>query len=496
MAHIRRRILVASRAPTSQRSLAPFKGALSQRFPHRTRSAKPPCICDNKSPSSLSTYVFSSLRVTDSLPTFLPEQPPHAPEARPNIEPAVSPTSQRRLRPLPLPPGAPLPPIPSPTDLHEVPQGLPNTSRPGTAGVDGCVDYGPLLHHSHASIFSRRQLPQAPGPQSPPGFIGSRSTGSATSPTSGKPIMSPQSDIAPNIYRDKPVPAVPTHLNGDSPGVDDIRDQLSRKPSTRPPGALAPTIPGLNGRFDDKLLLDMYATEDPLKRRPSHQQLSGQSRYPRIPEPAILTQLRLQDADVGLGRATSTGSTTSSARTDLLGRNPSATTTATTYSDYQAPKDGSSALARDNSVGSYGFPSVGASTVGYPETLDGSVNGYSIRGPSTESFDRSRPSGYGVAGSSGGALADQDDEDDGYFTDSDDPDPDRFVNFSLLSHLAVRLRDKVPRGVHVKSSIPYPRAFTGKDIVVCGYAFGVYRSDDDDPFKVDDPITNSTRTTD
>ncbi|KAG2045593.1 hypothetical protein BDR06DRAFT_978096, partial [Suillus hirtellus] len=53
-----------------------------------------------------------------------------------------------------------------------------------------------------------------------------------------------------------------------------------------------------------------------------------------------------------------------------------------------------------------------------------------------------------------------------YFdSESDDPDLDRFVNFSLLSHLAVRLRDKVPRGTHVKSSIPYPRAFTGKDIV-------------------------------
>ncbi|KAJ7594214.1 CNH domain-containing protein [Mycena floridula] len=42
---------------------------------------------------------------------------------------------------------------------------------------------------------------------------------------------------------------------------------------------------------------------------------------------------------------------------------------------------------------------------------------------------------------------------------------DSFVNFSLLSHLAVQLRDKVPRGTHVKGSIPYPRAFTGKDIV-------------------------------
>lgn len=43
---------------------------------------------------------------------------------------------------------------------------------------------------------------------------------------------------------------------------------------------------------------------------------------------------------------------------------------------------------------------------------------------------------------------------------------DRFVNLSLLSHIAVRLRDKIPRGTHVKGGIPYHRAFTGKDIVV------------------------------
>ncbi|KAG9075486.1 hypothetical protein FS749_012835, partial [Ceratobasidium sp. UAMH 11750] len=40
-----------------------------------------------------------------------------------------------------------------------------------------------------------------------------------------------------------------------------------------------------------------------------------------------------------------------------------------------------------------------------------------------------------------------------------------FVNLALLSHLAVKLRDKVPRGTHVKGSIPYTHAFTGKDIV-------------------------------
>ncbi|KAG6841118.1 hypothetical protein C0991_001687 [Blastosporella zonata] len=51
------------------------------------------------------------------------------------------------------------------------------------------------------------------------------------------------------------------------------------------------------------------------------------------------------------------------------------------------------------------------------------------------------------------------------YWDEDDEEPDRFVNFSLLSHLAVQLRDKVPRGEHVKGNIPYTRAFTGKDIV-------------------------------
>ncbi|KAJ3780956.1 Dbl-like domain-containing protein [Lentinula aff. detonsa] len=41
----------------------------------------------------------------------------------------------------------------------------------------------------------------------------------------------------------------------------------------------------------------------------------------------------------------------------------------------------------------------------------------------------------------------------------------RYVNYSLLSHIAVQLKDKVPRGTHVKGSIPYPGGFTGKDIV-------------------------------
>ncbi|PCH44559.1 Dbl homology domain-containing protein [Wolfiporia cocos MD-104 SS10] len=59
----------------------------------------------------------------------------------------------------------------------------------------------------------------------------------------------------------------------------------------------------------------------------------------------------------------------------------------------------------------------------------------------------------------------QDDEDDDYYDDGSEEGDDRFFNPALLSHIAMRLFDKVPRGTHVKGSIPYPRAFTGKDIV-------------------------------
>jgi hypothetical protein len=107
---------------------------------------------------------------------------------------------------------------------------------------------------------------------------------------------------------------------------------------------------------------------------------------------------------------------------------------------------------------SYGFPSAGPSTL----PSDTIIGGY--QGGSADSLGRAHPSIYSGAPEPLGELLE--DEDDFFDSESDDPDPDRFVNFSLLSHLAVRLRDKVPRGEHVKSSIPYPRAFTGKDIVV------------------------------
>lgn len=60
-------------------------------------------------------------------------------------------------------------------------------------------------------------------------------------------------------------------------------------------------------------------------------------------------------------------------------------------------------------------------------------------------------------------------QNDEYWEDDEEDDELRFINFSLLSHIAVQLRDKVPRGTHVKGSIRYPHAFTGKDVVVCSF---------------------------
>ena len=89
------------------------------------------------------------------------------------------------------------------------------------------------------------------------------------------------------------------------------------------------------------------------------------------------------------------------------------------------------------------------------------------------------------------------DEDDGEYWEDDEEDESRFINFSLLSHIAVQLRDKVPRGTHVKGSIPYPHAFTGKDIVVCTnvHIFYVTPSTEQTICLVNNPITDTARAT-
>ena len=127
-----------SASPAERSPLSPASLNSREHYPNAFRPEPDPASPPVRSspPRPPRTYRPFSLPA-DGLPPTLSEQPPHAPEVRPNVESAVSPTSQRRLRPLPLPPGAVIPPVSSPTDPHELPQAVPNTSRPGTAGVDG-----------------------------------------------------------------------------------------------------------------------------------------------------------------------------------------------------------------------------------------------------------------------------------------------------------------------------------------------------------------------
>lgn len=139
---------------------------------------------------------------------------------------------------------------------------------------------------------------------------------------------------------------------------------------------------------------------------------------------------------------------------------------------------------------------------GYSDISRG--NSYASQGPADHDFAYMDPgpsnltrnpsdllrdlAGYGPRG----PLELHDEVEGEYWEEEEDDDENRFVNFSLLSHIAVQLRDKVPRGTHVKGSIPYPRAFTGKDIVVRSFVILVCAS----PLKirpVNHPISDSTR---
>lgn len=419
-----------------------------------------------------------------SRPTPASPRPPlpHAPlsEARPNADAAAMSLTQKIPRPLPLPPGVAQPPIRGSSGGAEHPNvtpPIPSISRPGTANIEG-----------------RRHLPQTPGVQSNGYHGGHPSISSVISPA--PPIgRMPNNNSHPDslLNLNKPVPAVPpkgmavtqavdTHNPLPYEGNTEMRDH--GKPTLRPPGALAPKIPGYSGHFDESSLLDLYAEEPqkpPTGPRPQdmgHLQPSYSqpfSRYPasdsfnaasvpsfvnddRRPSSADLHQ-HYQGVDAVIGRSESVTSSIPAG----VHRNQSAATTTTSNSHEPLIRQNrSTPLARDDSFGSHVFPSAGPSTSQFSaHTYIDSVDGYH-RG-SADSFEPSR-SVYDGVGNVVGPVDAQGEEED-FFSDSDDPDPDRFVNFSLLSHLAVRLRDKVPRGTHVKSSIPYPRAFTGKDIV-------------------------------
>jgi len=119
-------------------------------------------------------------------------------------------------------------------------------------------------------------------------------------------------------------------------------------------------------------------------------------------------------------------------------------------------------------IAKFDFDSRGGGANGY-----GSADYYSngaIAGPSRSGGGGHPHSG---AGGPGSATLHEFDDIDPYYASTyvytstnSELDGRRFMDVGLLSNVAVQLKDKVPRGTHVKGSIPYPRAFTGRDIVV------------------------------
>ena len=107
----------------------------------------------------------------------------------------------------------------------------------------------------------------------------------------------------------------------------------------------------------------------------------------------------------------------------------------------------SSAVSSSNSAGSYAYPHVPSNVATSPDV----------------GSSRRKGGEYRRMANVKGPLELHDDGDES--DDPDDIDELRFVNLSLLSHVANLLKNKVPRGTHVKGGIPYCKAFTGKDVV-------------------------------
>lgn len=170
-----------------------------------------------------------------------------------------------------------------------------------------------------------------------------------------------------------------------------------------------------------------------------------------------------------LERTTSFASSTSNSQGSALDRSRTTSSFATTLSDHSGTIIGGSNVQRGDS---FGAKSV-YSDISIPQAMNQRETSITISEGRTEGTSRSRLAD--IARTMEAMKAEEamenveqytytDDYEDEYETDDG---LESFVDFSLLSNIVVWLRDKVSKGTHVKGSIPYPRAFTGKDIVVC-----------------------------
>ncbi|CCO29888.1 Rho1 guanine nucleotide exchange factor 1 [Rhizoctonia solani AG-1 IB] len=388
-----------------------------------------------------------------------------------------------RLRPLPQPPGAspkstgftaPAPPpslsgpisMPSPEPFQH--PGPP--PGPASAYLGGSyIQPGPpkTLLNTHV----RRQLPSQPdgyGPGSNPTISttidpirrATRRPTTAGSDTAVSPgAAAPRS---PRLSHPNPSPyGIPTVQVG---APDDYQPTF---PSGPPPGAMMPSIPGaastpnLNSpgptyRSSSPQPFDAYSGA-PYIPPNTNNSYTGGSHPPRTTSRTHTNELYHSPVSAlspslgaNLGRSGSASSSMLSGalidRTNSKSSNWSANSSLLPGNNYPA-----STVSYDTTVGNDG--------VGYLDIPSASspVADLSYRGDQQYLEDR--------IATAKGRLELHHEEDDLDDYDYSDEDETLFVNLALLSHLAVKLRDKVPRGTHVKGSIPYTHAFTGKDIV-------------------------------
>lgn len=411
----------------------------------------------NDASRSMQTKTVRSPQPVASPPVGLPSSPRSLPT------PAVtSPTSARQFRRLPPIPGSMPPPPPPPPPAFPVP----DTHQ---------TYYGDTQAAPRPSAESARRLPAPP-------VQGTNGMNGRTSPYAvHKPL--------PTEPRSRPLPSTsrPTTGNSEVPQISmpipDVTGGLGvgdwSSPSVYSNGTVSRQLSGrsqLNGHDDQpprspSSLGEMYDSPS-LPRQPSSQALTANQMH--------------QDSSYSLGRSASNASSQPAS----VVRNVSTTTTSTVnsgrssslYGDHDTmlptPSSFATTVDRGNSVGSYTSRSMTNDWVPPPPAKSTPAGDSSYLQP------QPGPSQAPAVASSSRSWKDNEiirtlqdikrplqlhegyDEDEYY----DDEDPseegdDRFFNPALLSHIAVRLRDKVPRGTHVKGSIPYERAFTGKDIV-------------------------------
>ncbi|KAG8687195.1 hypothetical protein FRC09_013647, partial [Ceratobasidium sp. 395] len=384
--------------------------------------------------------------------------------------------------------------MPSPEPFQHPPS--PGSLGPANAYIGSSAYISPGPANALLNAHPRRQLPSQPETYGIPTGIGSgppkwnekpRRPHTAGSDTLSSPVSSHV--MSPRLSAPNPAPYnIPTVQVG---GPDEYQPSF---PSGPPPGAMLPSTPGTSTNLASPGSIyrtsSPQPTYEPYGSNPPYVPPNTNNMYPAGIHPPPRTTSRMPSADsyatppsmatlsptsgAGLGRSGSassslyTGAAISRAGSLAAGHSGSSDPAYFPQTAVDRANSKSSNWSANSNVppGANVYP---ASTVSYdPSTGNNDATGYlemppassPIAGPSyrqDQQYLEDR-----IATAKGRLELHEEDPDDYDYSDEDET---LFVNLALLSHLAVKLRDKVPRGTHVKGSIPYTYAFTGKDIV-------------------------------